>query len=121
MVQPIDRAAFLAALSAAAQPNLQGVSLPGIGDCFKRSLTAGDVLDAEDVREALQAKGLVIDRKVNVAIGLAQSLCDESGRLLLDPKDPAHIQMLSSLPWATLRGVLMTGEDQRQEGDAPNA
>jgi hypothetical protein len=121
MVQPIDRAAFLAALQAAAQPDLQGVELPGIGACYKRRVTAGDVLDADDAREALKAAGLPLDRKTSVAIGLAQTLCDEAGRPLLDPKDPAHIRLLIALPWDTLRGVLMPGDEAAAEDAAPNA
>ena len=94
MVQPIDRAAFLAALQAAAHPALTPTSLPGVGACFKRAVTAGDVLDADDAREALTAAGLTVDRKVNVAIGLAQTLCDEAGQPLLDPHNPDHIRLL---------------------------
>ena len=120
MVQPLDRAAFLAALQAAAQPVLQGVTLPGVGDCFKRQVTAGDVLDAEDARAALQAAGLTVDRKVNVAIGLAQCLCDEAGNPLLDPCNADHVRMLVALPWETLRGAL--GADKAAtEAAGPNA
>jgi hypothetical protein len=120
MEQPIDRAAFLAALQAAAQPVLVGVDLPGVGACFKRALTAGDVLDAEEAREALKAAGLTVGRKESMAIGLAQSLCDESGVLLLDPCNPAHIRLLVAAPWTSLRGAL--GADQAAvEPEDPNA
>jgi hypothetical protein len=120
MAQPIDRSAFLAALQAAAQPALTGTTLPGVGACFKRAVTAGDVLDADDARDALKAAGLTIDRKVNVAIGLAQTLCDESGGHLLDPQSPDHIRLLIAQPWSVLRGVL--GADDATTGeDAPNA
>jgi len=120
MVQPIDRTAFLAAMAAAAEPALQGVSLPGVGDCFRRPLTAGDVLDAQDAREALQAAGMAIDRKVNMAIGLAQTLCDESGNPLLDAQNADHVRMLAALPWATVRGVLRA-DQAATEPDGPNA
>lgn len=120
MVQPIDRAAFLAALQASAQPALKPASLPGVGDCWQRPVTAGDVLDASDARDALKAAGLTIDRKVDVAIGLAQALCDETGAPLLDPKNPDHIRLLIAQPWAVLRGAL--GADQPAAGDgSPNA
>ena len=120
MVQPIDRAAFLAALQAAAQPALTPTTLPGVGACFKRPVTAGDVLDADDARDALKAAGLAIDRKVNVAIGLAQTLCDESGRPLLDPHKADHIRLLMAQPWSVLRGAL--GADEATTEDAaPNA
>lgn len=121
MVQPIDRSAFLAALQAAAAPALQGVDLPGIGPCYKRPVTAGDVLDADAAREALKAQGLSLDSKVNVAIGLAQTLCDEAGQPLLDARNADHIRLLLSLPWGSVRGVLMPGEEAAAEAGDPNA
>ena len=121
MVQPIDHAAFLAALQAAAAPALQGVDLPGIGPCYKRPVTAGDVLDADEARDALKAQGLELDRKVNVAIGLAQTLCDESGCPLLDAKNADHIRLLVALPWGAVRGVLMPGDESAAEAADPNA
>jgi hypothetical protein len=120
MVAPIDRAAFLAAAFAAAQPSLKGVTLPGVGDCWQRPLTAGDVLDAQDARDALAAAGLPADRKVNMAIGLAQTLCDEAGQPLFDPHNPDHVRALVALPWAAVQGLLV-GDKPGPEGDAPNA
>lgn len=121
MLQFIDPAAFMAALSAAARPSLQAVTLPGVGACYKRPVTVGDVLDAENAHAALVAAGITIDRKAGVAIGLAQTLCTESGQPLLDHGNPEHIRLLMSLPWEALRGVLMPGEEHAAEQAAPNA
>lgn len=120
MVQPIDRAAIRAAMHAAAQGSLTGITLPGIGACYKRTLTVNEVLEAEEVRKTLKAAGLTIDRKVDVAIGLAQTLCDEAGRPLLNAADPADIDLLISLPWESVSAALK-GEKSTAEGDAPNA
>ncbi len=121
MVQPIDHAAFLAALQATAQPALTPTTLPGVGACYKRAVTAGDVLDADDARDALKAAGLPEGRKVNVAIGLAQTLCDESGRPLLDPKNPDHIRLLIAQPWSVLRVALGADDTTPEAAAAPNA
>lgn len=121
MVQPIDRAAFRAAMQAAADGTLTGVTLPGIGACFKRRLTVNEVLEAEEVRKTLKAAGLTVDRKVDVAIGLAQALCDESGCPLLNPSDPADIALLIALPWESVRAAVNGGADAEGEGAAPNA
>lgn len=120
MVQPIDRAAIRAAMQAAAESPLTGITLPGIGACYKRSLTVNEVLEAEEVRKTLKAAGLTIDRKVDVAIGMAQTLCDEAGRPLLDAADPADIALLISLPWESVSAALK-GEQPTAEGAAPNA
>lgn len=114
MVAPVDRAAFLAALAQAAAPRLRGVTLPGIGACYMRPVTAGDVFDAESARAALTAAGVEIKQKVNIAIGLAQSLCDESGAPLLDPANADHIRQLLALPWETVSAAM-------QDPDAPAA
>lgn len=121
MVQPLDRAAFLAALQAAATPALKPAHLPGVGSCWQRPVTAGDVIDADDAREALKAAGLTITRKVNVAIGLAQALCDELGNPLLDPHNPDHIRLLIAQPWDVLKGALGADQPAKKEGDSPNA
>jgi hypothetical protein len=121
MVQPMDRAAFLAALQSAAAPTLKPAHLPGVGDCWQRQVTAGDVIDAEEARESLTAAGLTITRKVNVAIGLAQAFCDESGNPLLDPHNPDHIRLLIAQPWDVLKGALGVVKPVKEDGINPNA
>jgi len=120
MVAPVDRAAFLAALAQAAAPRLRGVTLPGIGACYMRPVTAGDVFDAESARAALTAAGVEITQKVNIAIGLAQSLCDESGAPLLDPANADHIRQLLALPWETV-SVAMQDPDATAAGSEKKA
>lgn len=121
MVQPIDRAAFLAALQATAQVQLKGVTLPGVGACFKRQQTAGDVLDASEAIAALAAAGLPESSKVRAAVSLAQTLCDESGNPLLDPMNADHIRLLIAQPWDVLKGALGADQPTKPEGDSPNA
>ena len=110
-----DPAAFLAALQSAAVVSPKPVTLPGVGQCFKRPLTAGDVLDAEDHRQALAAAGVAVDRKANMAISLAQTLCGPTGQPILSAGNPEHIALLTSLPWSVARGVLGA------EADAPGS
>lgn len=125
MVQPIDREAFLAAAQALAEQSsaLKPVSMPGLPACYSRQLITDHVFQAEDARTALKAAGMTIDRKVNAAIGLAQVLCDEAGRPLLDPWNPDHIRLLLSMPWSATSAVL--GAEQSASpsdgGGTPNA
>jgi hypothetical protein len=113
-----DPAAFLAALQSAAVVAPKPVTLPGVGACFKRALTTGDVLDAEDHRQALEAAGLKPDRKANMAIGLAQTLCGPTGQPVLNASDPAHIALLTALPWSVIKGLLGDDADGADEKNA---
>jgi hypothetical protein len=100
-----DPAAFIAAAQALASQPLKAVSLPGLPPCFKRVLTAGDVIDAAACRDKLVAAGLPVDAKVNVAIGLAQALCGPAGQPIFDAGNRAHIELLAALPWEAVRSV----------------
>lgn len=120
MVQPIDHAAFLAALQAAAAPALQAIDLPGIGRCFKRTRTVQDLFEQERAIESLKEQGLASDYEVFVAVGLAQALCDEAGRPLLNPSSADDIRLILSLPSRSMDRVLRGG-GQVTEWDDPNA
>ena len=100
-----DPAAFIAAAQALASQPLKAVNLPGLPPCFKRVLTAGDVIDAAAFRDKLAAAGLVLDAKVNVAIGLAQSLCSPTGQPIFDASNRAHVELIAALPWEAVRSV----------------
>lgn len=100
-----DPAAFLAAAKALAERPLTPVTMPGLPPCFKRTLTAGDVIDASGARERLQTAGLEPGRKVDIAIGLAQSLCGPGGEPIFDAGNREHIELLMSIPWYSIGSV----------------
>ncbi len=112
-----DPAAFIAAAQALAATPLKAVSLPGLPACFKRELTAGDVIDAAGLRDKLKAEGLEIGRKVDIAIGLAQTLCSPAGRPIFDAGNRTHVEILLALPWKTLKAA--AGAEEEEPG--PNA
>jgi hypothetical protein len=93
-----DREAFRAAVRAAAQPRLAGVTLPGIGHCFVRPLTAGDWVDSHSARARLEADGVPVTPRLRMAIGLAQNLCGPSGEALFDVMSLDDLQTLAALP-----------------------
>lgn len=113
-----DQAAFIAAAQALSAKPLKAVTLPGLPPCFKRVLTAGDVLDAAAVREQLKAGGMEVNSKVNVAIGLAQALCGPAGQPIFEASNRQHIELLISLPWESVRSV--AGADANED-EGPNA
>lgn len=115
-MQAFDKEAFIAAAQALASQPLKAVSLPGLPPCFRRVLTAGDVIDAAACRDKLVEAGLPLDAKVNVAIGLAQALCDPAGQPIFDAGNRAHIEVLSALPWESVRSVA-----GGSEASGPNA
>lgn len=112
-----DPAAFVAAAQALAEKALKPVALPGLPPCFRRHLTAGDVLDAAEVRASLQSDGLEPSRAVDIAIGLAQSLCGPAGQRIFDARNRQHIEILKALPWEAVRDLVTSNEG----GDDPNA
>ena len=118
-------AGFRAALHAAAAraPALRPVTVPGVGAAFVRPLTAGDVFDGDAARAALAAAGLPAGRKVDIAIGLAQTLCDDTGAQLLDASNADDIRALLALEWSALRGLLdgAASADPGDQGPEKNA
>lgn len=112
-----DPAAFVAAAQALSEKSLKPVSLPGLPPCFRRHLTAGDVLDAADIRAGLKAEGLEPSRAVDIAIGLAQALCGPAGQPIFDARQRAHIEILKALPWEAVRDMVTSNDG----ADDPNA
>lgn len=98
MAQNFDREAFLAAARAAAAPRLTGVTLPGIGACWVRPLTAGDWIDSHAATLKHEAAGVEITPRIRMAIGLAQNLCGPSGEALFDLTNLDDLTTLAALP-----------------------
>lgn len=93
-----DAIDFAAALVAAAQKR-RSVDLPELGRVYIRGLSGADVFDAADHHAALEAAGLVVNKTVKIAAGLAMVMESEAGQRLLNPSDPAHIRALLALPY----------------------
>lgn len=111
-----DPAAFLVAARELAQPKLREVNIQGLPRCYRRELNAGDIIDAAQHRDTLKAAGLEPNRKVDIAIGLAQGLCGPQGEAIFDAGNREHIELLISLPWESVRSVI-AGDG---EGPGPN-
>lgn len=115
MSEEFDAAAFMAALQAAATKPPRPVTLPGVGQAFKREITVSDVEEAGEIRAAMAKDGQEVTRKLSIAIGLAQSLCGPNGVALFDPRNDAHLAMLAALPWAVVRSIT---QDEAEEKNA---
>lgn len=100
-----DPAAILVAARAAATAKPVPVHLAGVGDVYKRKLTVADIEAAGDVRAKMQAAGK-LDRQMNIAIGLAQSICGPNGEQVFDVNNDDHLGVLAALPWESVRGVV---------------
>jgi len=107
---------------AALRVALRPVTVPGVGAAFVRPLTAGDVFDGDAARAALAAAGLPAGRKVDIAIGLAQTLCDDTGAPLLDASNADDIRALLALEWSAMRSLLdASGAEPTGADHAKNA
>lgn len=113
MTQAFDAAAFMAAMQAAAARPPRPVTLPGVGDAFKREITVADVEEAGEIRAAMSKDGQEVTRKMSIAIGLAQSLCGPDGVALFDPRNAEHLALLAALPWSVVRSI--TQDDKADE------
>lgn len=115
-----DREAFRAAVRAAAQPRLSGVTLPGIGHCFVRPLTAGDWVDSHSARATLKAQGVEITPRLRMAIGLAQNLCGPSGESLFSVSSMEDLEMLANLPVDSVSEALSKAADFQAQPETPD-
>lgn len=86
------------------------VEVPGWGTVYVRQITVEEVEE-----QTADTEGDKDKRKF--ARAAARVMCDEYGKLLLDPKDPAQIALLATQPWSLLRRVL----EASQPGDAGKA
>lgn len=104
-----DSAKLLAAAKAAAQAKPVPVTLPGIGDAFRRKLTVADIETAGIVRETLKDQGK-LSRNMNIAVGLAQAICGPDGIPVFDVNSDDHLDILAALPWESVRGLMTDAE-----------
>ena len=78
-----------ARIAATANPKPRLVdSIPEWGDFYIRPAVVGDIEDA----------GPEVDQRTRVAIGVANSVCDETGALVFDRKNPEDMAVLLGLP-----------------------
>lgn len=88
----MDRADILAAFAAAANPAPVALGIKELPGAFVRVNTTGTQAEAAEKLKGFDDA----DGKGN-ARSLAVILCDESGSLLFDVKDPAQVDLLHSL------------------------
>lgn len=112
MSEAFDAAAFMAALQAAAAKPPRPVTLPGVGQAFKREITVEDVETAGEIRASMAKDGGDVSRKMSIAIGLAQTLCGPDGVALFDPRNPDHLATLAALPWSVVQGLTKDDEEK---------
>lgn len=115
-----DREAFRAAVRAAAQLRLAGVTLPGIGSCFVRPLTAGDWVDSHSARLRLEADGVEVTPRLRMAIGLAQNLCGPSGESLFSVTSLDDLELLASLPVDAVMDALVKAREFQDSPETPD-
>lgn len=120
---PFSAAAFMAAAAAAAQQKPKPVHLAGVGHCFQRDVTVADVEEAQAIRVEREKAGKQATKSLNMAIGLAQSLCGPDGTPIFDPRNEEHITLLGSLPWAAVRAMndAQDASDEAEGDPAKNA
>jgi hypothetical protein len=88
----LSRISFLAPQPLERRP----VTVPGLGSCFVRAMSAGE----RDEFEVAHARGKNRDFRARL---VACSVCDEGGDLVFEPAD---IPALSALPAATLQPLV---------------
>lgn len=117
MTQAFDAAAFRAAVQSLTDQPPKPITVPGVGKCFKRELTCADVSEAPALREEI-AKQLpaLNERRLGIAIGLAQTLCGPDGTVIFDAKSPEHVALLARVPWSAVRGV-SADEEAEEKND----
>jgi len=101
----LTRISFLAPQPLERRP----VTVPGLGSCFVRAMSAGE----RDEFEVAHAKGKSRDFRARL---VACTVCDEDGELVFQPAD---IPALSALPAATLQQLVVAATEVNRltEGD----
>jgi len=89
----LTRISFLAPQPLERRP----VTVPGLGSCFVRAMSAGE----RDEFEVAHSKGKHRDFRARL---VAMTVCDEDGNLAFSPAD---IPALSALPAATLQPLVV--------------
>jgi hypothetical protein len=101
-----DAAKLIEAARAASQAKPVPVTIPGIGKAFRRKLTVADIDEASVVREKLEEKGN-LNRNMSMAVGLAQVICGPDGESVFDIHSEDHLKLLASLPWESVRSLMV--------------
>jgi hypothetical protein len=104
-----DASKLIAAAQAASQAKPVPVTLPGIGDAFRRKLTVADIEQAGVIRGRLNDDGK-LDRSMSIAVGLAQAICGPDGVPVFDVQNDDHLAILAALPWESVRGLMTDDE-----------
>ncbi len=98
---------FIQLLQATTKVELVPVKTPKWGTIFMRQMMASDLEDEAKepaAKGGVPAKGTPTTR--SMARGLARTMCDKDGKLLLDANNPEHIDLLLDQPWALLQKLV---------------
>lgn len=112
----MNREQLLAAMDTVAAEPPRPVSIRGLGDVFIREITIGDVdqqiadrkeAEREEAKALEEGKPITAEmrRKRSLARGACRLLCDEAGRLLLDPNNPDDVAKMAKLPLRVLNAI----------------
>lgn len=100
------RDALLQALRGVVTARPRAVEVPELGVLYVR---APSLAEFEALRAAPKLEGLTEEQ--TLARGICQCLCDESGTRLLDPSNAEHVHLVSQVPWALLKDVVVASNE----------
>lgn len=98
--------ALLRALRGVVTTPPRAVEVPGLGVLYVR---APSLAEFEALRAAPKPEGLTEEQ--TLARGICQCLCDASGARLLDPSNAEHVHLVSQVPWALLKDVVVASTE----------
>ena len=104
----MSRDALIGRILAASSPKPVAIEVPGIGQVYRKVMTA---YDADQMRK--QVEKLPKDDGCDVGRTLAFILCDEDGALLFDPADAETVLKLSKLSTEAQQAVFAKSEDPK--------
>lgn len=94
----MNRSELIAAMDAVAAEPPRAVHIHGLGDVHIREITIGEV-DAQ-IQDTADKKN-----KRGIARGACRLLCDETGKMLLDPDNPDDVAKMAKLPLRVLNAI----------------
>lgn len=102
---------LIAAMQATAAEKPRAVKVPGWGTVYVHDVLISEVDTAGDSTSDNLSKALGIPKdKIQLARGVAQSICDEKGKRLFNPDDEADIKLLCSQSWKRMQLLLSEAE-----------
>lgn len=121
----INREQLLAAMDAVAAEPPRSVTIKGLGEIYIREITIGDAdqqiadrkeAEREEAKALEDGKPITAEmrRKRSLARGACRLLCDEGGRLLLDPNNPDDVAKMAKLPLRVLNAIDAAAEQGNQ-------